>query len=333
MSDAILVTGADGFIGSHLTEGLARRGKRVRAMALYNSFDARGWLDALPEDLRGAVEIVPGDVRDKGSVRAAMAGCERVMHLAALIAIPFSYRAPELYIDVNVRGTLNVLEAARELGVKRLVQTSTSEVYGTAQSVPIAETHPLVGQSPYAATKIGADQMAIAYHRSFGLPVAIARPFNTYGPRQSARAVIPAVAIQIAAGRRRIELGALHPTRDFTFVADTVAGLIAVLDCDAAVGEVCNIGTGYELSIGDTARLIGEAMGVDIEIVPAAERLRPAASEVERLCCDASKLRRLTGWRPAAEGREGLLRGLAATASWFADPANRARHRDGSYVV
>ncbi len=333
MPDKILVTGADGFIGSHLVEGLARRGHAVRAMVLYNSFDSRGWLEQLPAELRDAVEIVPGDVRDRGSVRAAMTGCDRVLHLAALIAIPFSYQAPELYIDVNIRGTLNVLEAARDLGVRRVVQTSTSEVYGTAQIVPIPETHPLVGQSPYSASKIGADQMAIAYHRSFGLPVAIARPFNTYGPRQSARAVIPTVATQIAAGKRRIELGALRPTRDFTFVTDTVAGMIAILECDAAVGEVTNIGTGFEISVGETAKLIGEAMGIEIEIASAAERLRPDASEVERLCCDSTKLRRSTGWRPAHEGREGLLRGLATTAAWFADPANRARYRDGAYVV
>ncbi|MBI3506477.1 MAG: SDR family NAD(P)-dependent oxidoreductase [Proteobacteria bacterium] len=333
MTDHILVTGADGFIGSHLVEALVRAGRKVRALSLYNSFDQRGWLDHLPAEMQASFETVAGDIRDRTCVREAMRGCSRVMHLAALIAIPFSYRAPELYVDVNIGGTLNVLEAARDLGVTRLVQTSTSEVYGTAQTVPIDETHPLVGQSPYAASKIGADQMALAYHRSFGLPVAIARPFNTYGPRQSARAVIPAVVVQIAAGRSRIELGAVHPTRDFNFVRDTVDGMIAVLDCDAAVGEVCNIGSGHEISVGDVAALIAETMGRKVEIVLAAERLRPAASEVERLVCDPGKLGRLSGWKPRLSGRAGLRSGIAETAAWFADPANRALYRAGSYVV
>jgi NAD dependent epimerase/dehydratase len=333
MSDKILVTGADGFIGSHLVEALVRRGHAVRSLSLYNSFDHRGWLSDVAADVKGQFEVLAGDIRDRGSVRDAMTGCDRVMHLAALIAIPFSYRAPELYIEVNVRGTLNVLEAARELGVSRVVSTSTSEVYGTAQTVPIDETHPLVGQSPYSASKIGADQLAISYHRSFGLPVAIARPFNTYGPRQSARAVIPAIVLQIAAGKKTIELGALHPTRDLNFVHDTVAGLIAVLECDAAIGDVCNIGSGFEISIGDLAKLISDVMGVPISIKQADERLRPSNSEVERLLCDAGRLHRLSGWAPKHPGLEGLKRGIAETAKWFADPRNRAYYGDGSYVL
>jgi NAD dependent epimerase/dehydratase len=328
----ILVTGADGFIGSHLVEALARQGRRVRALVLYNSFAHRGWLDALPQAVLDAIEVVPGDVRDGGIVDAAAAGCGSALHLAALIAIPYSYRAPESYVDTNVRGTLNVLEAVRRHGLAKLVVTSTSEVYGTAQTVPITEDHPLSAQSPYAATKVAADQLALSYHRTFGLPVAIARPFNTYGPRQSARAVIPAIITQLAAGSR-LRLGALHPTRDFTFVEDTVRGLIAAHDDAAGVGEVIQFGSGFEISIGELARLLAEVMGVAVEIEHDAARDRPASSEVERLWADVGKARRLLGWQPAWGGLDGLRRGLAATAAWFADPAHRDRHRAEEYVV
>lgn len=329
----ILVTGADGFIGSHLVEELVRQGRRVRAFVLYNSVDSWGWLDAAPDEVKRNVEVVAGDVRDRGCVLQAMRGCTSVLHLAALIGIPYSYRAAESYLDVNVRGTLNIVEAARGLNLSKVVVTSTSEVYGTAQFVPITEEHPLVGQSPYAATKIAADQLALSYQKSFDVPVAVARPFNTFGPRQSARAVIPTVMTQIAEGARSIKLGALHPTRDFTFVADTVRGLIAVHDSIKSVGEVINLGTGFEISIGDLAQLIAEVMGAKIEFETEDVRLRPAASEVERLCAAVAKAERLLAWKPENHDMEGLRRGLSVTAKWFADPANRERYRIGRYTV
>lgn len=329
-----LVTGADGFIGSHLVEALVRQGTKVTALVQYNSFNSWGWLDHAPAEVREAVTVVPGDIRDGGCVREAMAGCETVLHLAALIAIPYSYRAPESYVDTNITGTLNLLTAARALGVRRFVHTSTSEVYGTARQVPIDEEHPLQGQSPYSASKIAADQMAIAYHRSFGLPVVIVRPFNTFGPRQSARAVIPTVITQLAAGRRRIKLGALSPTRDFTYVADTAAGLIAGAAApDAALGEVINLGTGFEISIGDLATLIAETMGVAIEIDCDEQRLRPAASEVERLLSDNRKAARLLNWTPEHAGRDGLRRGLEKTIDWFRRPENLAGYKVDQYTV
>jgi len=328
-----LVTGADGFIGSHLVETLVRDGHQVRAFVYYNSFGSLGWLDrAEPEVLR-AIEVFPGDVRDPNAVRKAVAGCSHVLHLAALIGIPYSYVAPDSYLETNIRGTLNVLQAARDAAVAQLVVTSTSEVYGSARFVPITEEHPLQGQSPYAASKIGADQMALSFHLSFGLPVVVARPFNTYGPRQSTRAVIPTAIAQIAAGARRIKLGALTPTRDFNHVADTVAGLIACATDAAAVGEQVNLGSGYEISIGDTVRLIAEAMGTEVEVTSEAERLRPEHSEVQRLCADAGKAERLLGWRPAYGGREGLRRGLAETAAWFRRPENLAAYRPERYAV
>jgi dTDP-glucose 4,6-dehydratase len=329
----ILVTGADGFIGSHLVEELVGQGRSVRALVYYNSFDHWGWLDSVPARVKDAVEVVAGDIRDRHCVDAAVKGCTSVLHLAALIGIPYSYRAAESYVDVNVHGTLNVVEAARAHGLKKVVVTSTSEVYGTAQFVPITEDHPLVGQSPYAATKIAADQLALSYHKSFGVPVAVARPFNTYGPRQSARAVIPTIITQLADGTSKVKLGALHPTRDLTFVADTARGLIAVHDSPDSVGEVINLGTGFEIAIGDLAKLIAELMGAKIELETEAERLRPAASEVERLCANVAKAGRLLGWKPQMQGRDGLRRGLAATVAWFADPKNRERYRAGRYAV
>ena len=329
----VLVTGADGFIGSHLVETLVRGGYDVRAMVLYNSLDSWGWLDETPAEIRSAIEVVAGDVRDAGFVRAAMKDREAVMHLAALIAIPYSYVAPQSYVDVNVSGTLNIVAAARDYGVGRVVHTSTSEVYGTAQFVPITEEHPLVGQSPYAASKIGADQIALSFWRAFGVPVAVARPFNTYGPRQSARAVIPTVISQIASGRREIELGALTPTRDFNFVQDTVDGMIAILESDAAVGQVINLGSGHEISIGDLVRLVADVMGCSVTAISRDERLRPGKSEVERLLADASKARRLVGWSARHAGADGLRRGLTITAEWFANPVNLARYRVERYTV
>ena len=271
----ILVTGADGFIGSHLVEHLMKNGNTVKAFVQYNSFNLWGWLENIPKELKSDLEVFSGDIRDSHGVKTAMKDCDCVLNLAALIAIPYSYHSPDTYIDTNVKGALNVVQAARELEIEKVVQTSTSEVYGTAQFVPISEKHPLHGQSPYAASKIGADQIAMSFYYSFGVPVAIIRPFNTYGPRQSARAVIPTIITQIAKGERKIKLGALSPTRDFNYVADTVRGFSAVAFSEKSIGEVINIGSGFEISIGETAKLIGEVMNEDIEIVSDEERFRP----------------------------------------------------------
>ncbi|MEQ1705004.1 MAG: NAD-dependent 4,6-dehydratase LegB [Rickettsiales bacterium] len=324
----ILVTGAEGFIGSHLVEALVAEGRRVKAMALYNSFGRYGWLDTIPSATRDKIELVMGDVRDPFCVREAMRGCDGVMHLAALIAIPYSYVAPASYVDVNVMGTLNVVQAARDLGIKKVVHTSTSEVYGTAQQVPIPETHPLVGQSPYSASKIAADQMAYSYFCSFGTPVAIARPFNTYGARQSLRAVIPTIILQALSDSPNLSLGALKPTRDFNHVSDTVAGMIAILDSEKSVGETINIGSGFEISVGDTVKLIGEITGKKLEVKTDKSRLRPKTSEVERLCCDNKKALKLLGWQPKYAGIEGLKSGIIQTTEWFKNPVNRAYYQD-----
>ena len=329
----VLVTGADGFIGSHLVQAMLLAGHEVRAFCLYNSSGSWGWLDHLPEDTKAELDVVLGDIRDPLCVREAMRGCEQVFHLAALIAIPYSYVAPASYVDTNIHGTLNVVQAARDLGVSRVVHTSTSEAYGTAQFVPITEDHPLVGQSPYAASKIGADQIALSYWRSFQTPVVVLRPFNTYGPRQSARAVIPTIITQIASGQRHIKLGALSPTRDFNFVADTCAAFAAVATCDEALGQVVNTASNFEISIGDTAALIAEVMNTDVEITTDERRLRPDGSEVNRLYGSNTRLRELTGWEPAFGGLEGFRRGLAITAEWFGDPSNLAQYRPGSYSV
>ena len=329
----ILVTGADGFIGSHLVEALVREGHQVRAFVLYNSFNSWGWLDHCGEDVKGKFEVFAGDIRDPNGVRTAMKGYDTVLHLAALIAIPYSYHSPDTYVDTNIKGTLNVIQAARDLGVEKVVHTSTSEVYGTARFVPITEDHPLQGQSPYSATKIGADQLALSFHRAFGTPVSVIRPFNTYGPRQSARALIPTVISQIAGGRRTIKLGSLHPTRDFTYVPDTVRAFIAVAQSQHTVGEVINIGSNFEISIGDTARLIAEVMGQDIEIETEEIRMRPAKSEVERLWADNNKARTLLGWEPLYAGRDGLRRGLAETCAWFREPGNLKKYRTDTYNI
>lgn len=329
----IIVTGADGFIGSHLTEELVRQGFDVRAFVHYNSFGSWGWLDHSPERIRQSLDVFSGDIRDPCGVRAAIKGCDAVLHLAALIAIPYSYHSPDTYVDTNVKGTLNVLQAARELDVARVVHTSTSEVYGTAKFVPMTEEHPLQGQSPYSASKIAADQMAYAFFASFGLPVVIARPFNTYGPRQSARAVIPTIITQIANGQRKLKLGALYPTRDFSFVSDTVSGFLAAVKCDAGIGKIINFGSNYEISIGDTARMIAEVMGVDIEIETDYARLRPEKSEVDRLWADNSRALELAGWSPAYNGKDGLRRGLVETAHWFSNQVNLARYKAGQYNI
>lgn len=329
----ILVTGSDGFIGSHLTEELVRRGHDVRAFVYYNSFNYWGWLDHSDQEICKSIEVVAGDIRDPFGVKDAMIGCDVVLHLAALIAIPYSYRAPAAYVETNINGTLNIVQAARELGVEKVVHTSTSETYGTAIYVPIDEKHPLQGQSPYSASKIGADQMALSYHKSFGTPVSIIRPFNTYGPRQSARAVIPTIITQIAQGAKEIRLGALHPTRDFNYVKDVVRGFIAVAESDASVGEVTNIGSNFEISIGDTAALIAETMGAKIEIVCEQDRLRPDNSEVERLLSSNEKAKRLVGWSPEYGGREGFRKGLEETIAWFTRPENLAGYKTDIYNV
>ena len=329
----VLVTGADGFIGSHLVQTLVSAGYRVRAFCLYNSNSSWGWLDTLPQSTKSELEVVLGDIRDPLCVREAMKGCEKVFHLAALIAIPYSYVAPSSYIDTNIHGTLNVVQAARDLGVNRVVHTSTSETYGTAQFVPITEDHPQVGQSPYAASKIGADQIALSFWRSFETPISILRPFNTYGPRQSARAVIPTIITQVAAGQREIRLGALSPTRDFNFVADTCAAFMAVAECNETLGKVLNAASNFEISIGDTASLIASVMNVDLDIVTEEQRIRPEASEVNRLFGDNTRLRELTGWQPAYGGLEGFRRGLMCTAEWFSDSSNLSLYRPGSYAV
>jgi NAD dependent epimerase/dehydratase len=318
----VLITGADGFIGSHLTESLVREGYSVRAFVMYNSFNSWGWLDHASAEIKKSIEIFPGDIRDPHGVNDAMRGCDAVLHLAALIAIPYSYHSPNTYIDTNVKGTLNVLQAARQLGVKRVIHTSTSEVYGTAQFVPITEEHPLQGQSPYSASKIGADQLAYSFYSSFDLPVVIARPFNTYGPRQSARAVIPTVITQIANGAKQLKLGAVTPTRDFSFVQDTVDAFIATLKSDKGLGEVVNFGSNFEISISDVAALIAEKMNVKIDIASDTERMRPVNSEVERLWADNSKVKALFGWSPKYAGRDGLARGLQETINWFLQPEN-----------
>lgn len=333
MSSSVLVTGAGGFIGSHLVEALVEGGSRVRAFVEYDALGRRGWLDTVDEAVQEQVEVVAGDVRDAMTVKQAMQGCHTVYHLAALIAIPYSYHAPASYVSTNVQGTLNVLQAARELEVEKVVHTSTSEVYGTAQEVPITEDHPLRAQSPYAASKIGADQMARAYHAAFGTPVAIIRPFNTYGPRQSTRAVIPTIVTQMARGQRTLRLGALHPTRDFNYVGDTVRGFIAVAESEETIGQVVNMGSGYEISIGDLVALIADVMNVEVEIETDAARLRPEHSEVERLVADTSRAKVLTGWQPQYGGdRDRLAEGLRRTADWFTQSAN-LRHYQRGYVL
>jgi dTDP-glucose 4,6-dehydratase len=327
----VLVTGADGFIGSHLTEALVRAGYSVRAFVLYNSFNSWGWLDHCSDDVKGKFEVFSGDIRDPHGVKEAMKGCDAVLHLAALIAIPYSYHSPDTYVDTNIKGTLNVLQAARELNVGRVLHTSTSEVYGTARYVPIDEAHPLLGQSPYSATKIAADQLAYSFYASFNLPVVIIRPFNTYGPRQSARAVIPAIITQIAGGSPQIRLGATSPTRDFNFVKDTANGFIAALRSDGALGEVVNLGSNFEVSIGDTVKCISEAMGTTVEVLTDKERIRPDKSEVQRLWADNRKAKELFGWAPAYAGKDGFVRGLTETVEWFTQPKNLAAYKAELY--
>ena len=326
-SKKVLVTGADGFIGSHLVEALLAHGCDVRAFVYYNSLNSWGWLDTLPPSVTRTLDVFAGDIRDPNGVYEAMKGCDVVFHLAALIAIPFSYHSPDSYVDTNIKGTLNVLQAARKLGTERVLITSTSEVYGTAQYAPIDEKHPFQGQSPYSATKIGADRLAESFYRSFETPIVIVRPFNTYGPRQSARAVIPTVITQLLEGQTELRLGSLTPTRDFNYVKDTAAGFIALAEADAAIGREINIATGTEHTIGDVAETLISQLNPDARIVTDEQRLRPDASEVFRLIGDNTLITTLTDWRPRFDLRAGLI----DTIEWFKQPDNLARYKAWLY--
>jgi NAD dependent epimerase/dehydratase len=329
MAKTVLITGADGFIGSHLTEYLVAQGYRVRAFVYYNSFNSYGWLDSIDPKVKAEIEFFAGDIRDPNGVRTAMEGIEEVYHLAALIAIPYSYHSPDSYVDTNIKGTLNVLQAARQLNTQRVLVTSTSEVYGTAQYVPIDEKHPFQGQSPYSATKIGADRLAESFYRSFDLPVTIVRPFNTYGPRQSARAIIPTIISQLLAGVEEIKLGDLRPTRDLVYVQDTVRGFHAIARSEKTVGEEINIATQQEISMGELAQQLIKLINPQARIVQEEERLRPKKSEVFRLLGANEKIKQLTGWQP----EWGLEKGLAETVSWFREKGNLSGYRADQFVV
>lgn len=325
----VLVTGADGFIGSHLVEELVAAGCSVRAFVYYNSFNSWGWLDTFPKELLDRIEVFAGDIRDPNGVRKAMGDIDVVFHLAALIAIPFSYHSPDSYVDTNIKGTLNVLQAARDTRCERILVTSTSEVYGTALYVPIDEKHPYQGQSPYSATKIGADRLAESFYRSFEMPVTIVRPFNTYGPRQSARAVIPTTIIQLLSGATEIKLGSLHPTRDFNYVKDTARGFIALAESDHTIGEEINIASQQEISIGDLAQELIDQINPKAVIVSDDVRRRPEKSEVERLLGSNEKILRLTDWKPLYDFKSGIKE----TIEWFRIPRNMERYKAGIYNV
>ena len=333
MKNKILVTGADGFIGSHLVEKLVLEGKDVKAFCLYNSNGSWGWLDSLDENVKNNIEVVLGDIRDFNSIRNAMNECNIVFHLASLIAIPYSYVSPRSYVDTNIHGTLNVLESARELKVEKIIHTSTSETYGTAKFVPITEDHPLIGQSPYSATKIAADQIALSYLKSFNLPLIILRPFNTYGPRQSTRAVIPAIITQIASGEKIIKLGSLSPTRDFTYVSDTCQAFIAVSNNDNVIGNVINCASNFEISIGETVELIIKIMNKEIKVICDEQRIRPKDSEVNRLFGSNELLKSMTEWKPEYNGRRGFEKGLKKTIDWFTRLENLSYYKPNKYLI
>ncbi len=329
----VLITGSDGFIGSHLTEKLVRKGCQVKAFVFYNSFNSWGWLDHSPEDIKKQIEVFAGDVRDPFGVITAAKDCDVIFHLAALIAIPYSYHSPATYIDTNIKGTLNIMQAARTHKIEKIIHTSTSEVYGTAKFVPITEEHPLQGQSPYSASKIGADQIAWSFFTSFDLPVATIRPFNTYGPRQSLRAVIPTLITQIATGNKKVKLGALSPTRDFNFVDDITEAFIKIAESDNTTGKTLNAGSNYEVSINDTAKIIAQLMNKKIEIISQKERLRPEKSEVNRLWADNTKIKELTDWQPKYPGLNGFKKGLMNCIEWYQDPANLAMFKTDIYNI
>lgn len=333
MKKKTLVTGADGFIGSHLVEKLIRSGESVKAFTYYNSFNTWGWLDSLPKEILNEIEVFSGDVRDPFGVHQSMEGCDKVFHLAALIAIPYSYHSPSTYIDTNINGTLNILQSAKQRNIEKIIHTSTSEVYGTARFVPITEEHPLQGQSPYSASKIGADQIAYSYFCSFQTPVTIVRPFNTYGPRQSARAVIPTIITQIASGKKSIQLGSLTPTRDFNYVDDTTSGFIAAMESANTDGQTINIGSNFEISIEETAKLIADVMGETIEFTEDIKRIRPKNSEVERLYSSNDKARKLLKWSPEYAGVHGFKKGLSKTIDWFTDKSNLKLYKTDIYNI
>ncbi|MBI2470407.1 MAG: SDR family NAD(P)-dependent oxidoreductase [Planctomycetes bacterium] len=325
----ILITGADGFIGSHLVERLLDENCQIKAFVYYNSFNSWGWLDTFPKDKLKNIEIFTGDIRDPNGVRTAIKDVDVVFHLAALIGIPFSYHFPDSYIDTNIKGTLNILQACREYNIERVIVTSTSEVYGTAQYIPIDEKHPFQGQSPYSASKIGADKIAESFYRSFSVPVVIARPFNTYGPRQSARAIIPTIITQVLNGNKEIHIGSLHPTRDLNYVNDICNGFVALAKCDIALGKEVNIGSQTEISIENLANLLIELTGSKAKILSEDARKRPETSEVERLVCDSSLLEELTGWRPAVSLKEGLIK----TIEWFKDKEILKKYKSDTYNI
>ena len=329
----VLVTGADGFIGSHLVETLVEEGYSVKAFCFYNSQGNWGWLDTLSEKIKNEIEVTLGDVRDYQCIKESMMGVEKVFHLAALIAIPYSYRAPSSYLETNILGTMNVLESAKDLNIERVIHTSTSETYGTAQYIPIDEKHPLNAQSPYAASKIGADQLALSYWRSFSTPVSIIRPFNTYGPRQSARAVIPTIITQIASGKKEISLGSLTPTRDFNFVKDTCNAFISISESQNTLGKVINASSNLEVSIGETVKIISEVMDSKIEIKNDKKRFRPNDSEVERLYGDNTLIKKLTNWGPKYSGIDGFRRGIELTVNWFNNDKNLKMYNPNLYSV
>ena len=332
-SEKILITGADGFIGSHLTEFLVKTGYKVRAFILYNSFDSWGWLDSLDNEIKDNIEIFPGDIRNIDSVRKAMQDIDIVFHLAALISIPYSYQSPSSYIDTNVIGTLNILESARDLKVSKIIHTSTSEVYGSALFVPITENHPLQAQSPYSASKIAADQLAFSFYKSFDIPVSIVRPFNTYGPRQSTRAVIPTVITQIASGKEKITLGDILTTRDFNFIEDTVSGFYAALISENSIGEIINIGSNYEVSIKNMVEIVAKIIGSEIFIESSESRFRPEKSEVNRLWASNKKAFDLLKWEPKYAGIEGLKKGLQKTIEWYLNKDNLALFKADKYTI
>lgn len=329
----VFVTGAEGFIGSHIVETLLSKGCKVNAFVLYNSFSATGWLTEINDSLRKNLTIYFGDVRDQQTIEEALQGCDSIVHLASLITIPYSYTAPVSYFETNVKGTINVLNAARNQNIERIVHTSTSEVYGTAQIVPIPESHPLVGQSPYSASKIGADQVAYSFFTSFGLPIVTARPFNTFGPRQSARAVIPTIMSQIIAGQTELHLGDTSTTRDFNYVSDTVKGIITLLEGDTGCGEVFNIGSGFEISIGNLLKKIENISGINLQLNIDENRLRPANSEVQRLCANNNKICEKFGWKPDYAGENGLERALKKTFDWLSERQDIAKTYSAGYKV
>lgn len=328
----IFLTGADGFIGSHILEKLVRKKYKVKALVYYNSFNNHGWIDKIDNEIKKKVEIISGDVRDAKILRDNIKGCDRIIHLAALIGIPYSYHSPNSYVDTNVQGTLNVLQAAQDLNVKKIIHTSTSEVYGTPKYLPIDENHPINGQSPYAASKIGADQLALSFYQSFGTPVSILRPFNTYGPRQSARAIIPTIILQILSGKKKIKLGNLYSTRDLTFIDDTVEGFLKMIKKNVA-GEIVNLGTGYDISIFELVKIISKEMSVKVEIISDKKRIRPKNSEIDKLKANNKKAKKILGWKPKLVNRSGLIKGISKTIHWFSKKDNLKNYKPEIYNI